>query len=213
MNKTKATESSKKELYDPQRVFRLSAKWRLAIINGWLKCKTKPLTNEEKMKLIEKQKCLDMVKEMLHAMGKIAFDENNEYYDYLLKGYYLTCDNVWQRFKEIDNNVARPEYTAPKQLQLKLPAHKRTMIDSIPYYRQDLEDWLNAPNRSRKVEEHRNLIEQIPTLLRWKSDNHYLHFGRPDDLSLYEPFNDAVASYICILHRDCANAISSKPNK
>lgn len=200
-----------KELYDPQRVFQLSAKWRLAIINGWLKGKTKPLTNEEKMKLIEKQKCLDMVKEMLHAMGKIAFDENNKYYDYLLKGYYLTCDNVWQRFKEIDDNVAQSKYITPKQL--KLPAHKRTMVDSIPYYKQDLEDWLNAPNRSHKIEEYRSLIEQIPVLLKWKNDNHYLHFGRPDDLSLYEPFNDAVASYICILHRDCANAISSKPNK
>lgn len=200
-----------KELYDPQRVFQLSAKWRLAIINGWLKGKTKPLTNEEKMKLIEKQKCLDMVKEMLHAMGKIAFDENNKYYDYLLKGYYLTCDSVWQRFKEIDDNVAQSKYITPKQL--KLPAHKRTMVDSIPYYKQDLEDWLNAPNRSHKIEEYRSLIEQIPVLLKWKNDNHYLHFGRPDDLSLYEPFNDAVASYICILHRDCANAISSKPNK
>lgn len=61
-----------KELYDPQRVFQLSAQWRLAIISGWLKGKTKPLTNEEKTKLIEKQKCLDMVKEMLHAMGKIC---------------------------------------------------------------------------------------------------------------------------------------------
>ncbi|MBR3204570.1 hypothetical protein IKF81_02730 [Candidatus Saccharibacteria bacterium] len=35
-----------KELYDPQRVFQLSAQWRLAIINGWLKGKTRPLTNE-----------------------------------------------------------------------------------------------------------------------------------------------------------------------
>lgn len=200
-----------KELYDPQRVFQLSAQWRLAIINGWLKGKTRPLTNEEKMKLIEKQKCLDMVKKILHAMGKIAFDENNEYYDYLLKGYYLTCDNVWQRFKEIDDNVAQSKYITPKQL--KLPAHKRTMVDSIPYYKQDLEDWLNAPNRSHKIEEYRSLIEQIPTLLKWKNDNHYLHFGRPNDLSLYEPFDDAVASYICILHRDCANTISSKPNK
>lgn len=200
-----------KELYDPQRVFRLSAKWRLAIINSWLKGKIKPLTNEERMRLIEKQKCLDMVKEILHAMGKIAFDENNKYYDYLLKGYYLTCDNVWQRFKEIDDNVAQSKYITPKQL--KLPAHKRTMVDSIPYYKQDLEDWLNAPSRSHKIEEYRSLIEQIPTLLKWKNDNHYLYFGRPDDLSLYEPFNDAVASYICILHRDCANAISSKPNK
>lgn len=200
-----------KELYDPQRVFRLSAKWRLAIINGWLKGKIKPLTNEERMRLIEKQKCLDMVKEILHAMGKIAFDENNKYYDYLLKGYYLTCDNVWQRFKEIDDNVSQSKYITPKQL--KLPAHKRTMVDSIPYYKQDLEDWLNAPSRSHKIEEYRSLIEQIPTLLKWKNDNHYLYFGRPDDLSLYEPFNDAVASYICILHRDCANAISSKPNK
>lgn len=163
------------------------------------------------MKLIEKQKCLDMVKEMLHAMGKNAFDEGNDYYDYLLKGYYLTCDNVWQRFKEIDDNVAQFEYITPKQL--KLPAHKRTMIDSIPYYKQDLEDWLNAPNRSHKIEEYRSLIEQIPTLLKWKNDNHYLHFGRPNNLSLYEPFDDAVASYICILHRDCANTISSKPNK
>lgn len=200
-----------KELYDPQRVFQLSSKWRLAIINGWSKGKTKPLTNEEKMKLIEKQKCLDMVKEMLHAMGKNAFDEGNDYYDYLLKGYYLTCDNVWQRFKEIDDNIAQFEYITSKQL--KLPAHKRTMIDSIPYYKQDLEDWLNAPNRSHKIEEYRGLIEHIPMLLKWKNDNHYLHFGRPDDLSLYEPFDDAVASYICILHRDCVDAISYEPNK
>ena len=25
-----------------------------------------------------------------------------------------------------------------------------------------------------------------------ENDNHYLHFGRPDDLSLYEPFDDAI---------------------
>ena len=109
------------------------------------------------MRLIEKQKCLDVVKEILHAMGKIPFDEDNEYYDYLLKGCYLTCDNVWQRFKEIDDNVTQSKYITPKQL--KLPAHKRTMIDSIPYYKQDLEDWLNAPNRSHKIEEYRSLIE------------------------------------------------------
>lgn len=34
-----------------------------------------------------------MVEEILRAMGKIAFDEDNEYYDYLLKGYY-TRKNV-----------------------------------------------------------------------------------------------------------------------
>lgn len=105
-----------------------------------------------------------MVKEMLHAMGKIVFDENNKHYDYLLKGYYLTCDNVWQRFKEIDDNVAQFKYITPKQLRL--PAHKRTMVDSILYYKQDLEDWLNAPNRSHKIEEYRSLIEQIPILLK-----------------------------------------------
>ena len=200
-----------KELYDPQSVFQLSTQWRLAIINGWLKGKTKPLTNEERMRLIKKQKYLDMVKEILHAMSKVPTDENNEYYNYLLDGYYLVCDNVWQRFKEIDDNVAQSTYAVPKQS--KLPAHKRTMVDSIPYYQKDLEDWLNAPNRRHKIEEYRSLIEQIPTLLKWKNDNHYLHFGRPNDLSLYEPFDDAVASYICILHRDCANTISSKPNK
>ena len=205
MTKTKATESDENILYDPRKVFRLSAKWRLAIINGWLKGKTKPLTNEERMRLIEKQKYLDMVKEILHAMGKVPTDENNEYYKYLLDGYCLVCDNVWQRFKEIDDSVAQSTYTVPKQL--KLPAHKRTMVDSIPYYKQDLEDWLNAPNRSHKVEKYRNFIEQIPTLLKWRDGNHYLYFGRPDDLSLYEPFDDAVAFYICILHRDCANMI------
>ena len=41
-----------KELYDTQKVFQLSAKWRLAIINGWLKGRIKPLTNEERMRLI-----------------------------------------------------------------------------------------------------------------------------------------------------------------
>ena len=25
-----------------------------------------------------------------------------------------------------------------------------------------------------------------------ENDNHYLHFSRPDDLSLYEPFDDAI---------------------
>ena len=211
MENAKTTESDKKKSYDPRKVFQLSAKWRLAIINGWLKDKTEPLTNEERMRLIEKQKYLDMVKEILHAMGKIAFDENNEYCDFLLKGYYLTCDNVWQRFKEIDDNVAQPEYAAPKQLEL--PAPRRTMVDSIPYYQWDLEDWLKTPKKSLKIEKYRQLIEQIPTLLEWKNGNHYLYFGRPVDLSLYEPFDDAIASYICILHRDCANAISSEPNK
>ena len=32
MSKTEAIESSKKELYDPQKVFQLSSKWRLAIV-------------------------------------------------------------------------------------------------------------------------------------------------------------------------------------
>lgn len=163
------------------------------------------------MRLIAKQKYLDMVKEMIWVMNKVSSDEGSEYYHYLLDGYYLTCENVWQRFKEIDDGTSQSAYVPPKQL--KLPAPKRTVVDSIPYYRQDLEEWLESTNRRQKMEKYRNLIEQIPTLLNWKEYNHYLFFGRPDDLGLYEPFDDAIASYICILHRDCANDISSKLNE
>lgn len=132
MSETEIVESDKKKLYDPKKVFSLSAKWRQSIINGWVKGKPGPLTDEERLKLIEKQKYLDMVKEIIHAMGKVPSDENIEYYNYLLNGYYLVCDNVWQRFREIDDNITQLKYAEPKQL--KLHANKRTMVDSIPYF-------------------------------------------------------------------------------
>ena len=201
MSKTEIAESDKESLYDPEKIFLLSTKWRRAIINGWIKEKPEPLTDDEKAKLIEKQKCLDMIKEIIWVMNKVSSNKDSEYYNYLLDGYYLACENVWQRFEEIDNDMPQSKYAKPKQL--KMPAHKRTMVDSIPYYRQDLEEWLESPKKRQEMKKYRNLVEQIPTLLNWKEYSHYLFFGRPDDLSLYEPFDDAIASYICILHRDC----------
>lgn len=164
----------RKDSYNPQKVFRLSTKWRSAIINGWLKGKTELLTNKERTILIEKQKYLDMIKEVIWVMNKVVSDKNSEYYNCLLDGYYLTCENVWQRFEEIDDDMAQSEYAKPKQLEMLAP--KRTTVDSIPYYRQDLEEWLESSVRRSEMEKYRNLVEQIPTLLGWKEYSHYLFF-------------------------------------
>lgn len=170
-----------------------------ALTSGMINDKEATDKQIDQMKRIDEycQKAIDTGKMLIGVFQDFDW---NERYHFLVSGYALVLQNIWQRIDEIDKGIPESEYTTFTAELLLHYANPRTAAEGLPYWKHDLDEWLADSKKAKKIEQYRYEIEQIPVLLEWRK-NH--------SEAMVQPLFTAIDYYVATLHRDCATAIGN----